>query len=120
MPNPLGEPEDRCPAIVSHDGYVFAEGGRLEVYLAYRSAREAKSASRRLTELGGEVIQEGDIELGGTAPVEQIESVCRLIRAARRSKGNPQSDTRGLTPWKTSNPQQLRAPEQRERVPAGI
>jgi hypothetical protein len=87
----FGAVDDRCDAIVGRQGYVFSQDGHLEVYLAYKSRLGVNRAAAKLAELGGAVMQEGDTEVGGWAPVAKIEAVCQMIQAAKRPKGNRQA-----------------------------
>ena len=80
--------DDRWDAIVGHRGYVAMDGDKLSVALFYDSPYGVSVVLPRLEALGASVDQLGDMEVGATAPVEQIEQVLKLIKVSKLRPGD--------------------------------
>lgn len=80
--------EERWDAIVGHSGYVAMNGNKLTVVLFYKSGKGVKRAIARLEEMGGQLDQVGDIEIGATTPTDRIEDVLRLIKVSKLQSGD--------------------------------
>lgn len=82
--------DDRMDAIVGRNGYVAFEGepGRLGICLFYRSGKGVNQARAKIQAMGGTVVLEGDTEIAGTIPVENVEEALKLIRVSRLQSGS--------------------------------
>jgi hypothetical protein len=85
--------DDREDAIVCRHGYVADDGdGRIGWFLFAPTTRSMRAKLRKLEGLGVDVVQEGDSEAAGDAPVGQIAEVLAVLVPYRKAKRQP---TRG-------------------------
>ena len=87
--------DDRCDAIVGHNGYVAMDEDRLSVFLFYKSAKGVKKALTQLEAMDAQIDQVGDMEVCATVPVEQIEEALKLIKVSKLRPTNKGSFTPG-------------------------
>lgn len=92
---------DAWPAIVGSLGYAAMDSDQLSVFVEYRSKQAKTYGMRRLVAAGVIIDQEGDTEVGGTAPVECIEAILSLIQVPKLSPGNPSPNMAGLSRCQT-------------------
>ena len=87
---------DRMNAVIGRHGYVAMDGERLSVFASYRSRRAKTAGMAKLVDAGVTIDQEGDIEVGGWAPVEQIEAVLAAIGVSKLPLRNRSPNLDGL------------------------
>jgi hypothetical protein len=80
--------EERMDAIIGRYGYVCDEGnGRIGWFLAFQTRRPMTVRLKKLVAVGASLIQEGDTEAGGDAPVELIDRLVEVIGVYRKPRG---------------------------------
>ena len=100
--------KDRCIAIVGEHGYVFEQDGKLEWFSVRKLGGSALMASvmtiigffyhAGYRSFGYNIIQEGDLEAAGTAPLAAIERVLEAIKVRRVGRGRPGSKGQSKEP----------------------
>ena len=113
--------DDRMDAILGKHGYVGMDGERLSVFASYRSRRAKTAGMARLVAAGVTIDQEGDTEVGGSAPVEQIEAVLAAIGVSKLPLRNRSPNLDGLRRYQRGSqaPESTQAAGEVVKVGAG-